>query len=750
VRHLWLILALLAGAGLARFATIEPRPAPVDAPADSFSSARAMADVRVIAARPHPAGSPENRQVRDYLLGRMQTLGLSPRVQSDTAIVLRDGTTTVLGGDVENLIGVLPGRDRNAPALALMAHYDSAMRSPGAGDDAAGVAVALETLRAIKTRGAPARDVVVLLTDGEEAGLLGAQTFFDRDPLAAHIGLVINLEARGGAGRAAMFETSAGNGGLIAALQGSATKPTAGSLANAIYSNMPNDTDLTVAKRAGKAAMNFAFIDRQFDYHSPTATPANLHEGSVQSMGAEVLGLARDLAFAPRLPPRAPDVVFSEVFGTWIIAYPPGAGWGVLGAAFGLMALAVARAGRRAPVRWIDVAVGAGAALLVVLLAAGLLWGARHLTGVPFGYIAQLPLLARYPLWETVMGLTCAAALAGVAALTVRRDGAAIWLGVMAPVAVAALILQLLMPTAAYLFAWPLLVAALGAAASALGRDARWPLLALLAVLAAAGLGWLGSSAHFAAVGLDAAWLQAIFAALAAILLWPLLTTATPPGRKAAIAPVALLIAAAGTVGFIRLAPQASERHPQATIAYYVAQPRAGKFWLATPALNDWSRRFLAGGTGPTERPPLPPLMSNPFAAPARPVATPSFEPTLVQDADCTVRISAPWLAQGRLLSVDVKLPGVAEGVTVGGRPTDLFGKASETARFRWRKADAGLDVALRPTSGGQAVVRYSFLLDYWPGDAAAPPPRSASQMIWGDSDALAVIGTRTLNLKGC
>nr|QQZ51290.1 hypothetical protein JKL49_09545 [Phenylobacterium glaciei] len=36
----------------------------------------------------------------------------------------------MIGGVVENLIGVLPGKDRKAPALALMAHYDSVPGSP--------------------------------------------------------------------------------------------------------------------------------------------------------------------------------------------------------------------------------------------------------------------------------------------------------------------------------------------------------------------------------------------------------------------------------------------------------------------------------------------------------------------------------------------------------------------------------------------------------------------------------------------
>eukprot|EP01035_Chromulina_nebulosa_P027663 gene27663-36412_t len=45
-----------------------------------------------------------------------------------------------------------------------------------------------------------ASDEIVILTDGEEAGLLGAELFFAEHPLRKRIGLLINLESRGGGG----------------------------------------------------------------------------------------------------------------------------------------------------------------------------------------------------------------------------------------------------------------------------------------------------------------------------------------------------------------------------------------------------------------------------------------------------------------------------------------------------------------------------------------------------------------------
>jgi Zn-dependent M28 family amino/carboxypeptidase len=61
--------------------------------------------------------------------------------------------------------------------VLLTAHYDTVAGSPGAGDDGIGVAVLLETARALSTANAARNTVMILLTDGEETGLLGAEAF---------------------------------------------------------------------------------------------------------------------------------------------------------------------------------------------------------------------------------------------------------------------------------------------------------------------------------------------------------------------------------------------------------------------------------------------------------------------------------------------------------------------------------------------------------------------------------------------
>jgi len=67
-----------------------------------------------------------------------------------------------------------PSGTAHGLAIMLMAHYDSVYSARGAGDDASGIAAILETLRALRAGPPLDRDVIVLFTEGEEEGLLGA------------------------------------------------------------------------------------------------------------------------------------------------------------------------------------------------------------------------------------------------------------------------------------------------------------------------------------------------------------------------------------------------------------------------------------------------------------------------------------------------------------------------------------------------------------------------------------------------
>ncbi|HEY1073150.1 M20/M25/M40 family metallo-hydrolase, partial [Brevundimonas sp.] len=342
---------------LAVWTTQVPRPRPLDAPVAAFSAARAMTDIVQIARAPHPVGSAEHARVRAYLSDRMTQLGLSPEEQSGP---LSPGSIRRLkkeGGDPQaannqaiNLIGVLPGKDRSQPAVMLMAHYDTVVGSPGAADDSTGVGAVLEAVRAIKARGPIERDLVVLLTDAEELGLDGARIFFGGHPLRDRIGSVVNLEARGGGGRAAMFETGREAGPTVDLFRRAAMRAdggtTATSLAVFMYEQMPNGTDFTVPKDRGVGGLNFAFIGRPAQYHAADSTPENLDQGALQHLGSQALEAADALLRAPALPAKGPNTVYADVFGRLMLSHSAAMGWGLLGLAALLGGFAAWRARR--------------------------------------------------------------------------------------------------------------------------------------------------------------------------------------------------------------------------------------------------------------------------------------------------------------------------------------------------------------------------------------------------------------------
>lgn len=313
--------ALLVLFGLLAIHRVAPPPA-VDenAPATEFSSARAMRDVREIAKKPHPLVSAENARVREYLVGRLRELAAIPEVQ--TATVARHSP---FGPDtwavVNNVVAKIPGTSPTG-AVMLVAHYDSVPSGPGAGDDAASVAAILETLRAIRADATPLRnDLIVLFTEGEELGLLGALGFVDQHSATerlADIKVVLNFEMRGDQGPSMMFESSPHNAWLIDQLADAAPLPDATSAATSVYKRLPNDTDMTVFLNAGMAGMNFAASGGVTRYHTALDNADLLDQRTLQHQGTYALSMARRFGSIVLNAPRTDDEVFFDVDGELI------------------------------------------------------------------------------------------------------------------------------------------------------------------------------------------------------------------------------------------------------------------------------------------------------------------------------------------------------------------------------------------------------------------------------------------------
>jgi hypothetical protein len=287
-----------------------PDALPATAPASEFSASRAMAHVEQIAQRPHPIGSADHARVRDYLVTTLGSMGLKVERQKTT------GTRTEASGayaaTVENLLVRVAGTGSTG-AVLLAAHYDSVPAASGAADDGAGVAALLEALRALSVSPPLRNDVIVLVPDAEELGLLGAEAFVREHRWAKDVRVAINLEARGTSGPSLMFETGVGNGAVVREWASVAPRPSGSSLSSEIYKRLPNDTDFSVFRRAGIAGLNFAFIGNWRGYHTPIDSPASLDPKSLQHHGASALALMRRFGATDLAGITQPDTVFFSV-----------------------------------------------------------------------------------------------------------------------------------------------------------------------------------------------------------------------------------------------------------------------------------------------------------------------------------------------------------------------------------------------------------------------------------------------------
>ena len=252
-----------------------PQAVPATAPSGVFSAERAMQQLQVIAKEPHSLGTIANDKVIAYLIGELEQLGLEVTVQDTLVSRSNAAKTSTRISRVQNIIGRLKGTN-NSKAVMLMAHHDSQPNTPGAADDGSGVVSILETVRAIQASGPLQNDLIVLLTDAEEIGLMGAKAFVDFHPMLADVGLLINLEARGNYGVSMSFEMNPENGWIVQEFAKAAPYPFANSMAYEVYKILPNDTDFSMFRDTKISGINSATVEGLVHYHSMTDTPENM------------------------------------------------------------------------------------------------------------------------------------------------------------------------------------------------------------------------------------------------------------------------------------------------------------------------------------------------------------------------------------------------------------------------------------------------------------------------------------------
>ncbi len=452
-----------------------PAVVPEGAPPTVFSAARALATIRALTASglPHPIGSADHERAREVVVQAMRALGLTPSLQQARAC-REDGRCA----DVVNVLARIQGSEPGA-ALLLASHYDSVAAGPGASDDGAGTSAVLEIARALLAGPRPRRDVILLVDDGEEAGLFGARAFVNEHPWARDVGVVLNFEARGTQGQTSMFETSEQSVDLLDLYARVADRPVASSMIYALYKQLPSDTDLTVFKKAGMRGLNFAFADGVWNYHTRNDDVAHLDPRSLQHMGDQGLASARALADdAPSREGTAGAVWFDLL--TWkLVVYRTR--WVVplalLAAAIG--AAAIGQAGRRRLISLRATAAGAALALALPLAAtlAGIVTAA--LIGELWRPLSPLDPAPLVP-WALLVAAGALGALALAAALR-RLCMLDRWSGAVLFWNQLSLGLAFVSPGSSYLFTLPALALGLGLLAAP-RAEARAASIALVPV----------------------------------------------------------------------------------------------------------------------------------------------------------------------------------------------------------------------------------------------------------------------------
>ena len=194
---------------------------------------------------------------------------------------------------------------------------------PGAADDALGVAVSLEAARVLAARPNPNWSVMVLVTDAEEAGLMGAAALMTDRDVTNRLKAYINFESIGSGGTPMLFEVGPGNGWLLRPWARSAPNPRGGSFITEIYKRLPNDTDFSIFKLQEIPGLNFAAVGDSFPYHTSRDTVERLAPATVRRAGEQAVAIVTALDGIDITQRTAEVRTYFDIASTSALSYGP-------------------------------------------------------------------------------------------------------------------------------------------------------------------------------------------------------------------------------------------------------------------------------------------------------------------------------------------------------------------------------------------------------------------------------------------
>jgi len=703
-----LAAALLLGVGVCTLAACGRRDVRFD-----VDNARAHVNMLAGTIGSRPVGSEANAKARNYLIDQLKLYGFDVRVQETDAVRPELYATA----HVSNIIAFKAGTQREA--IGLVAHYDSRPEAPGAADDGLGTSVALEAARVLASKPSRKYSLLVLLTDGEETGLMGAAAAVTDPEIRERLRAYLNIEAIGSAGPVILFESGPSALPLLKAWVNGAPQPHGASYAIEIYKRLPNDTDFTLLKGAGISGLNFASIGDSYAYHTSRDTAERLSREAIRQAGETAVGTIEALdTGAGELPSRAgtdDGARYFDIGQQSAIVVGPLTGrlltifavliavfaWlRVLRATFQLGALRVI-----VSFIWMALAVAASAGAML-----GAAWLMRHGHEVFHPWYAHpdrfllLLVMSGIAAWWYVTRLMFLLPEGGRS----LRAPAAVWVVTLPIWAAVAAYIEYAAPAASLLWSVPLLVAAIALAIV----PARMPMLvrfASLLIAAVVCMVWLRDS-HDLFVFLVSVfgrlplvtpfWVFPAFVIAAAIVIAPpflAMITGMIRGRLLhSVASGALLVLLATATGLAYFADAYTAARPLRRVARYVSDAPGGHAWwevggnepgldlnVTPPEAPRW--RPQPPRTPPHTSVPINPL-SDPFVfrADADPIALPADVAMSATTRGDTTELDVTVIPKMESLTATFLLP---EGIdptqaNLAGQRLPMGPKARWRARF--------------------------------------------------------------------
>uniref|UniRef100_A0A182M171 FXNA-like protease n=1 Tax=Anopheles culicifacies TaxID=139723 RepID=A0A182M171_9DIPT len=311
---------------------------------ERFVAERALSDLDTLTSRgPRVAGSETNERFTvDFLYGAIEDIARQAHAEYDIAYeVQRVGGSYFLDYDdypitsyyrnVQNIIVTVVRRSSfSGKYLLLNAHFDSAVTSPGAGDDGTMVVVMLELMRQLtqNTKSPMQHGVMFLFNGCEENTMQGAHGFVRGHRLAQSVAAFMNLDVAANSGREIMFQSGPNYPFLMAYYRDYVRRPYANTLGEEVFQMglVPSFTDYeTLSKEGGWPGLDFALSSYGYLYHTALDARETISAGTLQHIGDNLLGLVSALSNADELgnmqEHREGTAVFFDFMHLFLVYY---------------------------------------------------------------------------------------------------------------------------------------------------------------------------------------------------------------------------------------------------------------------------------------------------------------------------------------------------------------------------------------------------------------------------------------------